>query len=160
MLLSYFSNSFETQMKKLLLIFVLTLLFTSNTFAADSDVEEIKSNLVAMWAAVEKGDVKEYLKYVHDDYTVFGESDTYLQAGKDKEKASYTDYLGRAEKVKTFMHQPEVIVRGDTAWMTYYWTDSGYMKGERFTSRGKSTRVFVKENGKWLCVHGHFTAVE
>lgn len=113
-----------------------------------------------MWAAVEKGDVNEYLKYVHDDYSVFGESDTYLQSGKDKERASYADYLKRADKVKTFMHQPEFTIRGDTAWMTYYWTDSGYMKGERFTSRGKSTRIFVKENGKWLCIHGHFTAVK
>ena len=23
----------------------------------------------------------------------------------------------------------------------------------------KSTRIFVKEDGKWLCIHGHYTAV-
>ena len=66
------------------------------------------------------------------------------------------------KNIRTFMHQPEVIVRGDTAWITYYWSDSGISKkdGSRFTSKGKSTRIFVKENGKWLCIHGHFTAVE
>ena len=32
--------------------------------------------------------------------------------------------------------------------------------GERGTSRGKSTRIFVKENGRWLCIHGHYTLVE
>lgn len=132
---------------------------------SDEDGETIKQNLVNMWAAVEDGDVGEYLTYVHPDYTVFGEGDIYLQAGKDKERASYTDYLGRVENVRTFMHQPDVRINGDTAWLTYYWTDSGYYTtgekaGNRFTSKGKSTRIFVKEDGKWLCIHGHFTAVE
>lgn len=148
-------------MKKYFLLILCSLLCSSIVFAdSNADATAIKSNVIAMWAAVEKGDVEEYLKYVHDDYTVFGESDTFLQSGKDKERASYSDYLQRAEKVKTFMHQPEFTIRGDTAWMTYYWTDSGYIKGEQFTSRGKSTRIFVKENGKWLCIHGHFTAVD
>jgi len=134
-----------------------------------SDVNTIKQNIINMWAAVEVGDVDTYMTYVHEDYTVFGEGDIYLQAGKNKERASYTDYLGRVQNVKTFMHQPEVTVRRDTAWITYYWTDSGYsnakdakgktVKGESFTTKGKSTRIFVKENGKWLCIHSHFTDV-
>lgn len=132
---------------------------------SDDEGDIIKQNLINMWAAVEDGDVDEYLTYVHPDYTVFGEGDIYLQAGKDKERASYTDYLTRVENVRTFMHQPEVRINGDTAWLTYYWTDSGYYTagdkaGKRFTSKGKSTRIFVKEEGKWLCIHGHFTAVE
>ena len=60
------------------------------------------------------------------------------------------------------MHQPQFTVRGDTAWITYYWTDQSIDRqtGERGTSRGKSTRIFVKENGRWLCIHGHYTLVE
>ncbi len=60
----------------------------------------------------------------------------------------------------TDMHQPVVTVRGDTAWVTYYWTDAGTSDGKRFTSRGKSTRIFVREGGRWLCIHGHYTAVQ
>ena len=52
-----------------------------------------------------------------------------------------------------------VTVRGTVAWITYYWTDEGVIDGKRFTSRGKSTRLFVKENGQWLCIHGHYTLV-
>ena len=59
----------------------------------------------------------------------------------------------------TEMHQPKVIIRGDVAWILYYWTDAGCSEGQRFTSRGNSTRIFVKEKGRWLCVHSHFTAV-
>ena len=78
---------------------------------------------------------------------------------------SHTELHGRytlrlsVGSVHTEMHQPEVTVRGDVAWITYYWTDSGFANGERFTSRGKSTRIFVKEDGRWLVIHGHYTAV-
>ena len=150
--------------KTLLTLLVLGLLMfpASVAHATPADQQTIKDNIVAMWAAVEKGDVPTYMTYIHPDYSSFGEGDLYLQEGKDKERASYDDWMSRVRDVRTFMHQPAVTVKGDTAWITYYWTDSGYNKksGERFTSRGKSTRIFVKENGKWLCIHAHFTAVD
>ena len=60
------------------------------------------------------------------------------------------------------MHQPEVTVRGETAWITHYWPDASVDRstGELSSSRGKSTRIFVKEDGRWLCIHGHYTLVE
>ena len=145
-----------------LLIGLIALFWMAPTAQA-SDAQDIKDTVVAMWAAVEAGDVDAYLEHVHPDYTLFGEGDLFRQDGKALERASYTDYLGRVRDVKTFMHQPEVTVRGDTAWITYYWSDSGYYSqgpkdGERFTSQGKSTRIFVKEDGRWLCIHGHFTS--
>lgn len=126
---------------------------------AEAEAEAVKATLVAMWDAIEKGDVERYASYVHPDFTAFGENDVYLAEGKELEVSSYADYLKRASSVHTEMHQPKVVIRGDVAWITYYWTDSGYVGDERFTSRGKSTRLFVKENGKWLCIHGHYTAV-
>ncbi len=158
-------------MRRIILGFILCfgLIGSPALAGSDADAETIKQNIVAMWAAVEVGDVDTYMTYIHDDYTVFGEGDIYLQSGKYKERASYADYLGRVQNVRTFMHQPDVQVRGETAWITYYWTDSGYstktlengqrVKGERFTTKGKSTRIFVKENGQWLCIHSHFTDV-
>ncbi len=121
--------------------------------------EEVKATLVAMWAAIEAGDVERYAAFVHPGFTQFGESDVYLASGKAEEVRGMAGYLSRAKEVHTVMHQPEVTVRGDVAWITYYWTDEGVQTGVRFTSRGKSTRIFVKENGRWLCIHGHYTAV-
>lgn len=123
------------------------------------DVAEIKAALVAMWDAIEQGDVDRYATYLHPDFTSFGENDTYLAEGKETEVRNYRAYLQRATGVHTDMHQPVITVRGDTAWITYYWTDSGMLDGKRFTSRGKSTRLFVREGGRWLCIHGHYTAV-
>jgi ketosteroid isomerase-like protein len=135
---------------------------TAMAQAAGSDpkaVEEVKATLVAMWAAIEAGDAARYATYVHPDFTQFGEHDVYLASGKNEEVRGMENYLSRATQVHTVMHQPEVTVRGDVAWITYYWTDSGLNNGTRFTSRGKSTRIFVRENGRWLCIHGHYTAV-
>ena len=123
------------------------------------DAEEVKATLIAMWAAIEAGDATKYATYVHPDFTQFGETDPYLSAGKALEVRSMTGYLKRASGVHTEMHHPEVTVRGDVAWITYYWTDEGVSGGNRFTSRGKSTRIFVRENGRWLCIHGHYTAL-
>ncbi|MET1254462.1 YybH family protein [Aliikangiella maris] len=137
------------------------LFFSSSVFSKNNQYENDKQiiidNIFSMWKAVEQGDLDNYIKYFHKDYTLFGEGDAYLRKGKSNEKVDIGDYLKRAKNVRTMMHHPEVIIRGDTAWITYYWSDSGYMNNQRFTSRGKSTRIFVKENGQWLCIHSHFT---
>ncbi|MFT7525620.1 MAG: ketosteroid isomerase-like protein [Arenicella sp.] len=145
----------------LLFALLLTNLLANASASQDSrdDKRQIISSIHAMWKAVQQNDLDLYLQYVHPDYSVFGESDAYLHEGKDKEEIDYRDFLSRAKGVRTFMHQPKVNVRGDTAWITYYWNDAGYLSGERYTSRGKSSRVFVKENGTWLCIHSHFTAL-
>ena len=126
---------------------------------AQDEEQEVIDTLVAMWAAIEAGDLDAYAQYVHPEFTAFGENDVYLAEGRALELRSYGDYLSRARDVHTEMHQPEVTIRGDVAWITYYWTDSGYTDAGRFTSRGKSTRIFVREDGRWLCIHGHYTAV-
>jgi ketosteroid isomerase-like protein len=126
---------------------------------AERDAEEVKATLVAMWAAIEEGDVERYATYIHPDITVFGENDVYLAEGAELEVRGVADWVKRAPGVHTEMHQPRVTVRGDVAWIVYYWTDSGIQDGERFSTRGKSTRIFVREGDRWLCIHAHFTAI-
>jgi len=144
-------------------ILVFGILTLANRIAAqrppDSDVEAVKAVLTAMWKAVEEGDLESYASFVHPAYTAFGENEIYLAEGKELELRTMEGYFKRVSGVHTEMHQPKVIIHGDTAWIIYYWTDEGWSEGKRFTSRGKSTRIFVKEKGKWLCIHGHFTAV-
>jgi ketosteroid isomerase-like protein len=123
-----------------------------------SDEESIKAALVDMWDAIEKGDLERYASHVHPDFTSFGETDPYLNEGKAYELRNVAGWIDRSPGVHTEMHQPEVTVRGETAWITYYWTDaSTSADGARQTSAGKSTRIFVKEAGRWLCIHGHYT---
>ena len=143
-----------------LMILILMLNGFGAAYAQDaSDEEQIEETLTAMWAAIEVGDVDLYATYVHPDYTAFGENDVYLSEGKALEVRNVADWVSQAKGVHTEMHNAEVTVRGDVAWITYYWMDSGVQRGQRFSSRGKSTRIFVKEEGRWLCIHAHFTAV-
>ena len=125
--------------------------------AAPADKEAVISTLVAMWDALEHADLDRYASYLHIGFTSFGEEDTYLNSGKDYEVRSYANYLKHAKNLHTDMHQPEVTVRGDVAWITYYWTESADVDGKHVSSRGKSTRIFVRDNGRWLCIHGHYT---
>lgn len=145
--------------RRSLAILALALVQVGPILAQDTPEQEVIATLEAMWAAIEAGDVDAYASYVHPDFTQFGENDTYLTSGKELEVAGIADYVRRATGVHTDMHQPEVTIRGDVAWITYYWTDQGYIGGDRFSTRGKSTRIFVRENGRWLCIHGHYTAV-
>ncbi len=110
-----------------------------------------------MWDALEHSGIDRSASYIHPNFTFFGEYDTYLNFGKDYEVRSYTNYLKHAKNLHTEMHQPEVTVRGDVAWITYYWTESADVDGKHVSSRGKSTRIFVRENGHWFCIHGHCT---
>lgn len=119
--------------------------------------EAVKATLVAMWDAVEKGDIDRYATYVHPDFTQFGEYDSALRIGKEAEVEGMRGSMQRSTEVHTEMIDPRVTVTGDVAWVVYYWSDSGLSKGEPFATHGKSTRIFVKENGNWLCIHGHYT---
>nr|WP_299389080.1 nuclear transport factor 2 family protein [Allomuricauda sp.] len=122
-----------------------------------TEQEAIKSTLVAMWDAIEKGDVERYATFVHPDFTQFGELDTILKIGKEMEVQGVADWVNNSSNIHTEMEEPKITVRGNVAWITYYWKDHGTTDGVPFSSRGKSTRIFVKENGKWLCIHGHYT---
>lgn len=148
-------------------VFVLAASFTVLLSApkaaiAQSDEAAIRQTLVDMWRAIETNDLERYATYIHEDFTSFGETDTYLNEGKAFELRSVQGWTERSADIRTEMHQPEVTVRGETAWITYYWTDASLDRstGELSSSRGKSTRIFVKEDGRWLCIHGHYTLVE
>ena len=129
----------------------------SDTEDTSQQEQEVKNTLIDMWDAIEKGDIERYAKYIHPDFTQFGETDSVLLVGKDAEISGMKQFSQQSEDVHTEMIEPRVTVRGNTAWIVYYWSDSGLRNGGLYTSRGKSTRIFVKEDGKWMCIHGHYT---
>lgn len=124
---------------------------------ATDEATQIKMVLTDMWDAIEKHDIDRYANYVHPDFTQYGETDSVLLKGKVAEVAATKSWMDRSQNVHTEMIDPKITVNGNTAWIVYYWYDKGLSDGVPFTSHGKSTRIFVKENGKWLCIHGHYT---
>jgi len=122
--------------------------------------EDIKTTLVNIWDAIEKGDIERYATYIHDDFTQFGETAKVLRVGKAAQVKAIKDWVEEPTKVHTEMKDAKVTITGNVAWITYYWADEGTSKGKPFATKGKSTRIFVYENGKWLCIHGHYTLLE
>ena len=136
------------------------LIFVVSCTSKTSDINEeqaIKETLTAMWAAIEKEDIERYASYVHEDFTQFGETDPTLNIGKKTEVDGVREWVKNSDGIHTEMIEPIVTIKENVAWITYYWSDYGTTNGKAFTSKGKSTRIFVKENGKWLCIHGHYT---
>jgi len=138
-----------------------TLPASNETHTSNLDIlqqeDEVKECLVNMWDAIEKEDMARYASYIHPDFTQFGESDSTLKIGKETELKGTLEWIKNSSNIHTEMEEPRVVIRGDVAWITYYWKDGGTTNGQPFSSRGKSTRIFVKEKGKWMCIHGHYT---
>ncbi len=144
----------------ILLTIILTVFFSCSKTEVKTNQEQkeiIKSTLIDMWDAIEKGDIERYASYVHKDFTQFGEYDSVLRSGKVAEIKGIKDWIENSTAIHTEMHDPKVTVNGNMGYITYYWSDAGSTDGKPFTTRGKSTRVFIKENGSWFCIHGHYT---
>ncbi|MGI9544427.1 MAG: YybH family protein, partial [Cyclobacteriaceae bacterium] len=90
-------------------------------------------------------------------FTQFGETDPTLRIGKQREIKGIRAWMENSSDIRTKMEEPRITIKGDAAWIVYYWSDAGTTGGEPFASHGKSTRIFVRENDKWMCIHGHYT---
>lgn len=129
----------------------------SSESSANSSKEEVKQTLIDMWDAIEKEDIERYASFIHPDFTQFGETDSVLRTGKESEVNGIRSWIEESSNIQTEMVDPIVTVKGNTAWIVYYWKDRGTTNGKPFATRGKSTRIFVMENDRWLCIHGHYT---
>ena len=147
----------------LIKVILCTTLFWNCTLQQKPSVEAeekaVKETLVQMWSAIEQNDIQAYAAYVHPDFTQFGETDSVLRIGKNAEIKGINSWIQNSENIHTEMEDPHITVKNEVAWIVYYWKDHGITNGEAFATRGKSTRIFVKENGKWLCIHGHYTSL-
>ncbi len=145
-------------LKNYILPVAMVLLIGCNSKKPDVHEEQaILNTLTAMWDAIEKEDIDRYATFVHDDFTQFGETDPTLNIGKQIEIEGVREWVKTSKNIHTEMIEPKVTIKNNVAWITYYWSDNGTTNGKPFASKGKSTRIFVKQNGKWLCIHGHYT---
>lgn len=141
----------------LILFLILTFVCCKNEDNIGSEKERIKEIVVDMWNAIENEDINRYASYIHPDYTTFGETENSLSTGRETEINMVKEWTSKAKNIHTEMFSPEVRIEGDIAWITYIWMDTGIENGIEFSSKGKSSRIFKKENNKWLCIHSHFT---
>ena len=88
---------------------------------------------------------------MHPNFTQFGETDPVLLEGKEAEIEGIKAWIAGSDNIQTEMLEPKVNINGNVGWITYYWSDNGTTNSEAFASKGKSTRIFVKENEETGC---------
>lgn len=126
--------------------------------SAPSPADEVIALTKEMWAAENRGDVAGSMRYVADDYTEFnGQYPTRLD-GKGMNMALAEANNGASTKtVASEMANAKVQLYGDVAILSYNYIGAVKDKdGKMESAKAKSTRVYVKKDGKWWLVHANF----
>jgi ketosteroid isomerase-like protein len=122
---------------------------------------EVMALARAQWASEIAGQTPaQQLVSVANDYTEFNGDYPTLLVGKDvaSRMAAITPY---SKAVYSDMQNGRVQVYGNTAILTYNFagiTQGADGKGK--PAIAKSTRVYVKDGGKWMLVHANFAPVQ
>src|SRR6476646_1312885 len=139
------------------------LIVSSPAVAGDNPqvAAEVMALARAQWASEIAGQTPaQQFVSVANDYTEFNADYPTLLVGKDvaSRMAAIAPY---SKAVYSDMKNGRVQVYGDTAILTYNF--AGITQGADGKSKpaiAKSTRVYVKEGGKWMLVHANFAPVQ
>jgi ketosteroid isomerase-like protein len=131
--------------------------------AKQTAADEVVAITKAQWAAEIKDptNVKEQMKDVAADYTEFnGQFSTRLDGKELSMRLGEATGGGSGKTVAGEMANPKVqLYSGEVAILTYNYIGLSKNKdGEVNPVRAKSTRVYVKQGGKWTLVHANFGA--
>lgn len=148
-----------------LLPVALGLVFNTGALAATEPSgagAEVMAAARAQWAAEnENKPASKAMDSLADDYTEFNPEVPTLIEGKAVAGRFYDASLQSGDKgLVSEMINPHVQVYGDTAILTYNY--AGMTKasdGKMRSNFAKSTRVYVKQNARWMLVHANFAPV-
>lgn len=130
--------------------------------AASGNPDEIIALAKAQWAAENQmKPTSEAWTSIADDYTEFNPQLPTRIDGKAM-AAKFYDAVNDSGEVGVVseMQNPKVQFYGDTAILTYNY--AGMTKthdGKLRADLSKSTRVYVKQHGRWMLVHANFAPV-
>lgn len=123
--------------------------------------DEVIAIVKAQWAAeiADPKNVAAQMKDVAEDFTEFnGEFATRLDGKAMNMRLGEASGGASGRTVASEMANPKVqVYNGDVAILTYNYVGLTKDKdGKVDPNRAKSTRVYVKQGGKWMLVHANF----
>jgi len=126
--------------------------------SAKSVADEIIAIVKAQWAASQQKNVAEAMKNVADDSTEFnGDYSTRLEGKALLSRLAEAGTKASGTVMAAEMANPKVQVYGDVAILSYNYVGVSQDKdGKQEPARAKSTRIYVKQGGKWMLVHANF----
>src|SRR5262245_34334656 len=98
--------------------------------------------------AMVKNNAEEISRFISDDWVIIGTE------GGITTKKSFLDVITSGDLTHNRMDSDEsrIKIYGETAVVTNRGTSAGLYKGVPFEFYEWSTSVFVRKNGKWICV--------
>jgi ketosteroid isomerase-like protein len=112
----------------------------------------------AAWEAVKNKDLNALADYFAENASMFSEGQAYRTSGRAELLRGLENWLSQGELRSYQMLDPQVEVVGETALLTYYFTESGVRAGKDYTRAGKASLVLVKQDGRWRVLHEHVSA--
>lgn len=107
-------------------------------------------------AAMVANDAAAIGSFMHDDWVIVSE-----RGISTKEQfLSFVESGALTHSAFDMTGQARIKVYGDIAVLTCRVINSAHFGGQTFEADEWATEVFVKNDGKWLCVHSHITAVD
>jgi ketosteroid isomerase-like protein len=117
--------------------------------------ESILAGERAAWEARKSGQTSALENYFAENASYFDDSQAYRVRGKQEVLRGWAGLATETRLRSWHMLDPRVQVLGDTALLTYYFTESGIAAGKEFNKAGKISVIFVRENGSWRALHYH-----
>ena len=124
---------------------------------------EVMALARAQWAAEIAGKpISEQTASLAEEYTEFSAGAPIRIDGKAMNSRLYqAASMDGSKPLASDMVNPKVQVYGDTAILTYNFVGMLQSKdGKIEPNNAVSTRVYSRINGKWMLVHGHFSAIK
>lgn len=157
--------SIAKSVRRALLPLVVSMLLAAGPLAAaepDAAAAEVMALAKAQWSAEDQSKTAaQAWSSVADDYTEFNAVVPTLVEGKATAARFYDASLQSGDKgMVSEMINPHVQVYGDAAILSYNY--AGVTKdrdGKMKPNLAKSTRVYARQNGKWMLVHANFAPV-
>jgi ketosteroid isomerase-like protein len=122
---------------------------------------EIMELARSQWAAeISQRPMAEQMSAIAEDYTEFNADHPTLLVGRSLNARLYEAWAAGPRTLVSDMQNARVQVYGDTAVLTYNYVGLVRSReGDISASNAKSTRVYARQNGRWMLVHANFSPV-
>ncbi|MCP3756979.1 nuclear transport factor 2 family protein [Streptomyces sp. TBY4] len=121
----------------------------------DAAVQADLTALAEAWAAaIVSNDAARIASFMTDDWAIVSESGI---ASKE-EFLAFVASGQLSHSAMDLVSRPRVRVHGDTAVFSVRMTNTARYGGRRFDADEWTSDVFVKRDGRWLCLLSHITA--
>ncbi|MFI1702235.1 nuclear transport factor 2 family protein [Streptomyces bobili] len=121
----------------------------------DGTVDADLTAVAEAWAAaIVSNDAARIASFMTDDWAIVSESGI---ASRD-EFLAFVASGQLTHSAMDLVSRPRVRVHGATAVLSVRMTNTAHYGGQRFDADEWTSDVFVKQDGRWLCLLSHITA--